>query len=89
MAIKKTRTTEDDIQEVRAIIAVDKTTTNQEETAFHVAEATMAMAGVEVTTPVLITETITATQEVRQRHQLGPKEEVIEDTIEKMKEEVT
>ena len=52
------------------------------ETVTHVAEAAISMAEVEETTPATTTETAIATQEVRQRHLLGPEEEVIEATIE-------
>ena len=80
--MKKTHTTAVGIQEATAIIAVEETTTNLEETVTHVAETAIATAGVEVTTPVITTETTTATQEVRQRHPLGPEVEVIEVAIE-------
>ena len=42
------------------------------ETVTHVAEATIAMAEVEETIPATTTEMAIATQEVRQRHLLGP-----------------
>ena len=82
MAMKKTHTTEVVIQEATATIAVEGITTNLEETVTHVAEATIATAEVEETTPAIITEMAIATQEARQRHLLGPEEEVIEATIE-------
>ena len=87
--MKKTHTTEVVIQEATAIIAVEGITTNQEETVTHVAEATMATAEVEETTPAIITETAIATQEVRQRHPIDQEEEVIEEKIEIVQEKDT
>ena len=80
--MKKTHTIVVVIQEATATIAAEGITTNREETVTHVAEATMATAEVEETTPAIITETAIATLEGRQRHLLGPEEEVIEATIE-------
>ena len=85
MVMKKTHTTAVVIQEATAIIVVEKITTNREVTVIHEAEAMTAMAGVEETTPVILTEMATAIQEARQRHLLDPEEEVIEATIEKEK----
>ena len=82
MVMKKTHTIVVVIQEATATIAAEGITTNREETVTHVAEATIATAEVEETTPATTTETVIATQEVRQRHLLGPEEEVIEATIE-------
>ena len=84
MVMKKTHTIAVVIQEATATIAAEGIT-NQEETVTHVVEATIATAEVEETTPATTTETAIATQEVRQRHLLGPEEEVIEATIEKEK----
>ena len=81
MAMKKTHTIVAVIQEATATIAAEGIT-SREETVTHVAEATIAMAEVEETTPAIITEMAIATQEARQRHLLGPEEEVIEATIE-------
>ena len=81
-ARKKTHTTVVGIQEVTAITVVEVTTTNLEETAIHVVEAMTATVEVEETTQATKTEMTTAIQKVRQRHLLGPEEEVIEATIE-------
>ena len=80
--MKKTHTIVVVNQEATATIAVEGITTNLEETVTHVAEVTIAMAEVEENTPATTTETAIATQEVRQRHLLGPEEEVIEAMIE-------
>ena len=82
MVMKKTHTTAVVIQEATATIAVEETTTNLEEAVIHVAEATTATAEVEEITPATTTETAIATQEAKQRHLLGPEEEVIEATTE-------
>ena len=79
-AMKKTHTTAVVIQEATAIIEVEETTTNLEEAVIHVAEATIAMAGVEEITTTI--EMATAIQEARQRHIRGPEVEVIEAAIE-------
>ena len=80
--MKKTHTTAVVTPEATAIIVVEETTTNLEETVIHAAEVMTAIAGVEETTPVKTTEMATAIQEVRQRHPPDPEEEVIEATIE-------
>ena len=82
MVMKKTHTIVVVIQEATATIAEEGITTNREETVTHVAEATITMAEVEEITPATTTETVIATQEVRQRHLLGPEEKFIEATIE-------
>ena len=87
--MKRTHTTAMVIQEATAIIAVEGTTTNLEETAIHVAEVTTAIAGVEATTPAITTGMVTAIQEVRQRHPIDQEEEVIEETIEIVQEKDT
>ena len=87
--MKKIHTTAVAFQEATAIIAVEEATTNQEATAIHVAEATIAITEVEETTPVITTEMATAIQEVRQHHLLDSEEEVIEATTEITREKVT